>query len=85
MDCAHCNKVHEILNSSGNIDSSYQMNRSMIYSFLQVPSSAGIAGLTENSSSRLTYALTLPRRLVKQDHQRILQLTRMEIKTIFIV
>ncbi|KAF2286872.1 hypothetical protein GH714_034375 [Hevea brasiliensis] len=57
---AHCNKVHEILNAS-DVWGAYKDQKHDLF----LPSSAqaaaaGVAGLIENSSSRLTYALTAP-------------------------
>ncbi|XP_048227951.1 dnaJ homolog subfamily C GRV2 isoform X1 [Ricinus communis] len=57
---AHCNKVREILNAS-DVWSAYKDQKHDLF----LPSSAqsaaaGVAGLIENSSSRLTYALTAP-------------------------
>ncbi|XP_050212529.1 dnaJ homolog subfamily C GRV2 isoform X2 [Mercurialis annua] len=57
---AHCSKVRDILNAS-DVWSAYKDQRHDLF----LPSSAqsaaaGVAGLIENSSSRLTYALTAP-------------------------
>lgn len=57
---AHCNKVREILNAS-DVWSAYKDQKHDLF----LPSSAqsaaaGVAGLIENSSSRLTYALAAP-------------------------
>ncbi|XP_065848842.1 dnaJ homolog subfamily C GRV2 isoform X1 [Euphorbia lathyris] len=57
---AHCNKVSEILNAS-DVWGAYKDQKHDLF----LPSSAqsaaaGVAGLIENSSSRLTYALTAP-------------------------
>ncbi|XP_037497273.1 dnaJ homolog subfamily C GRV2 isoform X2 [Jatropha curcas] len=57
---AHCNKVREILNAS-DVWGAYKDQKHDLF----LPSSAqsaaaGVAGLIENSSSRLTYALTAP-------------------------
>ncbi|XP_011012557.1 PREDICTED: dnaJ homolog subfamily C GRV2 [Populus euphratica] len=57
---AHCNKVRDILNAS-DVWSAYKDQKHDLF----LPSSAqsaaaGVAGLIENSSSRLTYALAAP-------------------------
>ncbi|PRQ46516.1 putative DnaJ domain-containing protein [Rosa chinensis] len=57
---AHCTKVRDLLNSS-DVWSAYKDQKHDLF----LPSSAqsaaaGIAGLIENSSSRLTYAITAP-------------------------
>ncbi|KAL3532412.1 hypothetical protein ACH5RR_005933 [Cinchona calisaya] len=57
---AHCTKVREILNTS-NIWDAYKDQRHDLFLPSNAQSAAaGVAGLIENSSSRLTYALTAP-------------------------
>jgi len=57
---AHCTKVLEILNAS-NIWSAYKDQKHDLFLPSNAQSSAaGVAGLIESSSSRLTYALTAP-------------------------
>ncbi|GFS40982.1 DNAJ heat shock N-terminal domain-containing protein [Actinidia rufa] len=57
---AHCTKVLEILNTS-NIWSAYKDQKHDLFLPSNAQSSAaGVAGLIESSSSRLTYALTAP-------------------------
>ncbi|KAI8565559.1 hypothetical protein RHMOL_Rhmol03G0269700 [Rhododendron molle] len=57
---AHCTKVREILNAS-NIWSAYKDQKHDLFLPSNAQSSAaGVAGLIESSSSRLTYALTAP-------------------------
>ncbi|CAK7334870.1 unnamed protein product [Dovyalis caffra] len=62
---AHCNKVREILNAS-DVWSAYKDQKHDLFLPSSAQSSAaGVAGLIENSSSRLTYALAAP----PQPHQ----------------
>ncbi|KAK4764687.1 hypothetical protein SAY86_025777 [Trapa natans] len=56
---AHCIKVREILNSS-NVWSAYKDQKHDLFLPSNAQSAAGVAGLIEHSSSRLTYALTAP-------------------------
>lgn len=57
---AHCAKVREILNSS-DVWSAYKDQKHDLFLPSNAQSSAaGVAGLIESSSSRLTYALTAP-------------------------
>ncbi|KAI4335805.1 hypothetical protein L6164_014414 [Bauhinia variegata] len=57
---AHCSKVREILNSS-DVWTAYKDQKHDLFLPSNAQSAAaGIAGLIENSSSRLTYALTAP-------------------------
>ncbi|KAK7330189.1 hypothetical protein VNO77_24376 [Canavalia gladiata] len=57
---AHCTKVREILNNS-DVWSAYKDQKHDLFLPSNAQSAAaGIAGLIENSSSRLTYALTAP-------------------------
>lgn len=57
---AHCTRVREILNSS-DVWSAYKDQKHDLFLPSNAQSAAaGIAGLIENSSSRLTYALTAP-------------------------
>ncbi|XP_059302611.1 dnaJ homolog subfamily C GRV2-like [Lycium ferocissimum] len=57
---AHCTKVREILNASG-VWSAYKDQRHDLFLPSNAQSAAaGVAGLIENSSSSLTYALTAP-------------------------
>ncbi|XP_015163448.1 dnaJ homolog subfamily C GRV2 isoform X1 [Solanum tuberosum] len=57
---AHCTKVREILNAS-DVWSAYKDQRHDLFLPSNAQSAAaGVAGLIENSSSRLTYALTAP-------------------------
>ncbi|XP_059432671.1 dnaJ homolog subfamily C GRV2 isoform X4 [Corylus avellana] len=57
---AHCTKVRDILNAS-NVWSAYKDQKHDLFLPSNAQSAAaGVAGLIENSSSRLTYALTAP-------------------------
>ncbi|XP_055820252.1 dnaJ homolog subfamily C GRV2-like isoform X2 [Solanum dulcamara] len=57
---AHCTKVREILNAS-DVWTAYKDQRHDLFLPSNAQSAAaGVAGLVENSSSRLTYALTAP-------------------------
>ncbi|KAF5482079.1 hypothetical protein F2P56_002674 [Juglans regia] len=57
---AHCTKVREILNAS-DVWSAYKDQKHDLFLPSNAQSAAaGVAGLIENSSSRLTYALTAP-------------------------
>ncbi|PKI66691.1 dnaJ homolog subfamily C GRV2 isoform X1 [Punica granatum] len=56
---AHCTKVREILDSS-EVWSAYKDQKHDLFLPSNAQSAAGVAGLIENSSSRLTYALTAP-------------------------
>ncbi|THF95516.1 hypothetical protein TEA_002078 [Camellia sinensis var. sinensis] len=57
---AHCTKVRELLNAS-NVWSAYKDQKHDLFLPSNAQSSAaGVAGLIESSSSRLTYALTAP-------------------------
>ncbi|KAK4771762.1 hypothetical protein SAY86_013537 [Trapa natans] len=56
---AHCIKVREILNSS-DVWGAYKDQKHDLFLPSNAQSSAGVAGLIEHSSSRLTYALTAP-------------------------
>ncbi|CAI9100267.1 OLC1v1037231C1 [Oldenlandia corymbosa var. corymbosa] len=57
---AHCVKVREILNSSSVWDAYKDQRHDLFLPSNAQSAAAGVAGLIENSSSRLTYALTAP-------------------------
>ncbi|CDP03377.1 unnamed protein product [Coffea canephora] len=57
---AHCTKVREILNASNVWDAYKDQRHDLFLPSNAQSAAAGVAGLIENSSSRLTYALTAP-------------------------
>ncbi|KFK32462.1 hypothetical protein AALP_AA6G244900 [Arabis alpina] len=56
---AHCSKVREILDAS-EVWSAYKDQKHDLFLPSNTESAAGVAGFIENSSNRLTYALTAP-------------------------